>query len=71
MTDIEVGGFASDLLLQRGDIILSVNRQPVSSVDDFNRIQSQLKSGSDVVLLIARRSGPRSFTTLFLADRLP
>ena len=71
VTDIEVGGFASDLLLQRGDIILSVNRQPVSSVDDFNRIQSQLKSGSDVVLLIARRSGPRSFTTLFLADRLP
>jgi hypothetical protein len=24
-----------------------------------------------VLLLVARRSGPRTFTTLFLADRLP
>jgi len=34
-------------------------------------LQAQLKSGSDVLLLVARRSGPRTFTTLFLADRLP
>jgi serine protease Do len=71
VTDIDAGGFASDMGLQRGDIILSINRQPVASVDDYNRLQSQLKSGTDVVLLIARRSGPRAFTTLFLADRLP
>jgi hypothetical protein len=34
-------------------------------------MQSSLKSGQDVLLLVARSSGPRSFTTLFLADRLP
>jgi serine protease Do len=71
VVDIDVSGFASDLGVERGDVILSINRHPVSSVDDYNRLQAQLKSGSDVLLLVARRSGPRTFTTLFLADRLP
>lgn len=70
VTGTRPGGFAADLGLQRGDVLLSVNRQAVSSVDDFNRLQSGLKSGSDVLLLIARRT-QRTFTTLFLADRIP
>jgi serine protease Do len=69
--DVQPGGFASDLGLQRGDIILSINHHTVRSAEDFNRMQSSLKSGQDVLLLIARGSGPRSYTTLFLADRLP
>jgi serine protease Do len=71
VSDTQVSGFASDLGVIRGDVILAINRHPISSVDDYNKLQAQLKSGTDVVLLIARRSGPRSFTTLFLADRLP
>lgn len=70
VTDATPGGFASDLGLFRGDVILSINRHPVKSVEDFNRLQSQLKSGDDVLLLVARRS-QRTFTTLYLADRLP
>jgi hypothetical protein len=34
-------------------------------------MQTSLKSGQDVLLLIARGSGPHSYTTLFVADRLP
>jgi serine protease Do len=71
VTDVLPGGFASDLLVQRGDVILSINHRPVTTVDDFSRLQSQLKSGNDVLLLIARRSSPRAWTTMFLADRLP
>ena len=71
VTDLQPSGFAADLGVQRGDVILKVNHQPVASIEDFSRLQSQLKSGSDVLLLLARRSGPRGFTTLFLADRLP
>jgi serine protease Do len=71
VTDVQVSGFASDLGVERGDVLLSINRHPVSSVDDYNRLQGQLKSGADVVLLVARRDGPHTFTTLFLADRLP
>ena len=71
VTDVQVSGFASDLGVERGDVILSINRKTVTSVDDYNKLQGQLKSGADVVLLVARRDGPHSFTTLFLADRLP
>ncbi|MGD1155090.1 MAG: Do family serine endopeptidase [Terriglobia bacterium] len=71
VVDVQVSGFGSDLGVERGDVILTINRHPLSSVDDYNRLQAQLKSGSDVLLLVARRSGPRTFTTLFLADRLP
>jgi serine protease Do len=71
VTEVQSTGFASDLGIQHGDIILSVNHKPVASVDDFNRLQSQLKSGDDVLLLVARRSTARTFTTVFLADRLP
>jgi serine protease Do len=68
--NVQVGGFAEDLGVEHGDVILSINRHPVASVDDYNKIQGQLKSGDDVVLLVARRNG-RTFTTLFLGDPLP
>jgi serine protease Do len=71
VTDVQASGFASDLGVERGDVILSINQKNVASVDDYNKLQGQLKSGADVVLLVARRTGPHSFTTLFLADRLP
>ena len=71
VTDVAVSGFASDLGVERGDVILSINRHSVASVDDYNKLQKELQSGGDVVLLVARRNGPHSFTTLFLADRLP
>jgi len=71
VADVQETGFASDLGVERGDVILSINRHPVASVDDYNKLLAGLKSGGDVVLLVARRNGPHTFTTLFLADRLP
>ncbi len=71
VTDTDPDGFAADLGVFRGDVILSINHQPVKSTEDLSRIQSQLKSGNDVLLLIARRTPQRTFTTLYLADRLP
>jgi serine protease Do len=70
VTNVQVSGFASDLGVERGDVILSINHKTVASLDEYNKLQRELKSGEDVVLLVARRTG-RSFTTLFLADRLP
>jgi serine protease Do len=70
VTDATAGGFASEMGLQRGDVILTINQKPVATVDDFNHLATQLKSGMDVVMLVARRS-QRSFTTVYLADRLP
>jgi len=68
---IQPGSFAMDLGVHHGDVILSLNHHGVGSAEDFKRLQSSLKSGDDVLLLIARASGPHSYTTLFLADRLP
>ncbi|HZT71652.1 MAG TPA: Do family serine endopeptidase [Terriglobia bacterium] len=69
VTQVAPEGFAADLNIQTGDVVLSINHQPVSSVDDFARIQSTLRSGQDVLLLVARQTG-RAFTTMFLADTL-
>jgi serine protease Do len=71
VTNVQPSGFALDLGVHHGDIILSINHHPLASAEDFNRLQSSLKSGDDVLLLIARGSGPHSYTTLFLADRIP
>lgn len=69
VTRIIPEGFAAELNVQAGDIILSINHQPVSSMEDFVRLQSTLRSGQDVLLLVARHAGG-SFTTMFLADTL-
>jgi serine protease Do len=67
---VSPGSFADDLLIQRSDIILSINHEEVHSVDDFDRVQKQLRPGEDVLFLIAHREGP-GFSTDFRADRLP
>lgn len=68
--DIEPGSFADNLDLQRFDVILSINREDVHSAADFKRIQSKLKPGQNVLVLIARRGGT-GYTTTYLADQLP
>jgi serine protease Do len=69
VTQVVPEGFAAEVSVQAGDVILSVNHQPVASVDDFARVQSTLRSGQDVLLLVARQAG-QNFTTMFLADTL-
>ena len=57
--DVKPGSFADDIGVARGDVILEVNKQPVNSEDEFNRIQSTFKSGQDVVFLVRQRgAGP-------------
>ena len=65
MTD----SFAEDIGLMEKDVILSINRQPVTSVDDVKKIQGTLKPGDPVAFHIMRpsravaamrRSGPPS-----------
>ncbi len=69
--DVKQGSFAEDLGLNRGDVILEVNKQPVNNADDFNRIESSLKSGQDVVFLVRPRGARAQDGTIFLAGTLP
>ena len=69
--DVKPGSFADDVGLSRGDVVLEINRQTLSTVDDFNRVQGTLKSGQDVVFLVRPRGAGRQGGTNFLAGTLP
>jgi serine protease Do len=69
--DVKQGAFADDVGLNRGDVILEVNKQPVNSADDFTKIESSLKSGQDVVFLVRPRGSRPQDGTIFLAGTLP
>ena len=69
--DVKPGSFADDIGLTRGDIVLEINKQKVNSQEDFDRIQSSLKSGQDVVFLVRQRGAGRNDGTIFLAGTLP
>jgi serine protease Do len=63
--------FAEDVGLNRGDVILEVNKQPVNNAEDFSKIESSLKSGQDVVFLVRQRGSRAQDGTIFLAGTLP
>ena len=69
--DVKPGSFADDVGLGRGDIILEINKQSVNSPDEFERLESNLKSGQDVVFLVLRRGTTRQDGTIFVPGTLP
>jgi len=69
--DVKPGSFAEDVNLNRGDVILEINKQPVNSEEDFARVESSLKSGQDVVFLVRPRGSSRQDGTIFLPGTLP
>lgn len=69
--DVKPGSFAEDAGLSRGDVILEINKHQVNSEEDFDHIQSTLKSGQDVVFLVRQRGAGRQDGTIFLAGTLP
>lgn len=69
--DVRPGGFADSVGLSRGDIILEINRQPITDDNTFNQVQNALKSGQDVVFLVKPRGSGREGGTIFVAGTLP
>jgi len=69
--DVKNGSFADDVGLNRGDVVLEINKQQVNNEADFNRIASALKSGQDVVFLVRQRGATSHDGTIFLAGTLP
>jgi serine protease Do len=69
--DVKPGSFAEDINLGRGDVILEINKQSVNSEEEFSRLESNLKSGQDVVFLVRQRGSSRQDGTIFLAGTLP
>ena len=68
--DVKPDSFGDTAGLSRGDVILEINKQAVNSEDDFRRIESQTKSGQDVVFLVRPR-GTKDNSTVFMGGTLP
>lgn len=65
VTEIDPNSDAADKGLQPGDVILSVNSAPVTSVGDVEKaVKATEKSGHDVALLLIARQGTQQFVAL-------
>ena len=65
VTDVEPGSDAEDRGIQAGDVIRSVNSNPVGSVSDVEKAVDEAgKAGRKVVLLQVERNGQNRFVAL-------
>jgi serine protease Do len=77
VVSVDQGSFAEDIGVVENDVIVSINRMPVTSVDDIRKIQSSLKSGDAVAFRVMRsnqigtRGGHGQWTSFFLSGTLP
>jgi serine protease Do len=63
ITAVDPGSPADRAGLRNGDVIEEVNRQPIRSLDDFDRLMTQSESG-ETVLLYLRRGESSGFQVL-------
>ena len=66
VTEVESGSPAEQAGIRAGDVILEIDRKPISGVQDFRQVVGALTKGSGILFLVRRDD-----TTLFLALRLP
>lgn len=71
VTDVKPDSFGDTVGVSRGDVVLEINKQPVTNAEAFSRLESQLKSGQDVVLLVKPRGSTAQNGPVFLAGVLP
>ena len=62
ISDVEQGSPGFRAGLQRGDILIRVNRQPVRTPQEASRALGQIRSGSTAFLLVLRQGQEQFFT---------
>ena len=65
VTSVEPDSGADKAGLMPGDVIREINRQPVKSVKEFEKVSSAVKKGENVLILINRRGA-----SLFLSAKV-
>jgi serine protease Do len=65
VTRVEPNSGADKAGLMPGDVISEINRQPVKSVKDFEKVSSDVKRGEHVLILVNRRGN-----SLFLSAKV-
>ncbi len=54
VTRVEPNSFAADIGMEEKDIITSIDRHPINSIEDVKKIQATLKPGDPVVFQVVR-----------------
>ena len=57
VTQVESGSAAEKAGVQPGDVVVELNRKPVQSIEDFQRLSAKLGKKDTVLLLIVRQGG--------------
>ena len=68
---VEPGSFADDIGLLAGDVIVSVNRQPVNTSEDVTKFSSSLKPGDAVQFRVLSKGRNNDWSPRFVAGTLP
>jgi serine protease Do len=71
VTDVEPASFADDLEFSRGDVIIEINREPISSIDDYKKAVAKLKPGANVVFKVLLRGDNEHTLTVFRSGVVP
>ncbi len=74
VSKVETESFAEQIGIQPNDVIVSVNRTPVYTIDDVRKVQSSLKTGDAVAFRVMRNLGGRSrgeWQGIYLSGSLP
>ena len=67
VTEVQEGSHASDAGLQKGDVIVSINRHPVASADEAVKLSNAAK-GSYILLKVWGRNGDLAGTRFLSVD---
>jgi serine protease Do len=68
---VEPSSFADDIGLQPGDVIVSINRQPVNTTADIAKLSGLLKPGDAVQFRVLSRGPNNDWSARYAAGTLP
>jgi serine protease Do len=68
---VEPSSFADDIGLLPGDVIVSINRQPVNSTEDITKFSGTLKPGDAVQFRVLSKGRNNDWAARFAAGTLP
>jgi serine protease Do len=71
VTSVRPGSFADDLHIDKGTIILEINKKPIANKADYNTIVNELKSGEDVAFRVRFSGTTASQGDNYVGGRLP
>jgi len=71
VSEVAPASFAEDVGFARGDVIVELNRAPISGLSDYKHEMAKVKTGQDILFKVLRRGDTDSPLTLFLAGVVP